>query len=92
MRCPRCNELFAIAWDDAPVESSREALKPDHRVTRRRISRDRRTGDDRRDSERRMIGWAPLPAERRLADRRVQAYRRCGRDRRGTADRRRATS
>jgi hypothetical protein len=101
LRCPRCNELFAIAWDSrasgpAVQETavpSREQLKPDQRMTRRRASRDRRSGDDRRQAERRVISWAPLPAERRVSERRVLVYRRSGWDRRGMAERRRrATS
>ena len=97
LRCPRCNELFTIAWDDRPSKPapratpapSRDELKPDRRMTRRRMSRDRRNGDDRRNGERRMVGWAPLPAERRKAERREQAYRRSGRDRRAVVERRR---
>src|SRR4029077_12903904 len=88
LRCPRCNELFTIAWDDrpskpaprAPTAPLRDELKPDQRVTRRRMSQDRRSGDDRRNGERRVIAWAPLPAERRKAERRVQADRRGGGD------------
>src|SRR6058998_3535304 len=72
LRSPRCNDLFAIAWDDAPVEPSRDELKPDHRMTRRRMS-DRRTGDDRRDTE------------HRVAERRVQVDRRGGLERRRRA-------
>jgi len=54
---------------------------------------DRRSGDDRREVERRTIGWARLPADRRLVERRVQVYRRSGWDRRGIMERRRrATS
>lgn len=101
LRCPRCNELFTIAWDDrpskpaprAPTAPLRDELKPDQRVTRRRMSQDRRSGDDRRNGERRVIAWAPLPAERRKAERRVQADRRGGGDRRAVVERRRkATS
>ena len=73
LRCPRCNDLFAIAWDDAPVEPSRDQLKSDHRMTRRRMSGDRRTGDDRRDTE------------HRVAERRVQVDRRRGVERRRRA-------
>ena len=97
LRCPRCNELFTIAWDDRASEPrtrettvpSRDELKPDQRVTRRRMPRDRRSGDDRRVGERRVIAWAPLPAERRLTERRVTVSRRTGWDRRGVAERRR---
>jgi len=101
LRCPRCNELFTIAWDDrpskpaprAPTAPSRAELTPDQRVTRRRMSQDRRSEDDRRNGDRRVIAWAPLPAERRKAERRVQGDRRSGRDRRAVAERRRrATS
>ena len=73
LRCPRCNDLFAIAWDDAPVEPSRDQLKPDQRMTRRRMSGDRRTGDDSRDTE------------HRVAERRVQVDRRGGVERRRRA-------
>ncbi len=46
LRCPRCNELFTIAWDDRPSKPaprattapSRDELKPDQRMTRRRMS------------------------------------------------------
>jgi len=101
LRCPRCNELFTIAWDDrpskpaprAPTAPSRVELKPDQRVTRRRMSQDRRSENDRRNGDRRVIAWAPLPAERRNAERRAQGDRRSGRDRRAVAERRRrATS
>src|SRR2546422_7868911 len=44
--------------------------------------RDRRSEDDRRNGDRRVIAWAPLPAERRKVERRVQAERRSGADRR----------
>ena len=97
LRCPRCNELFTIAWDDRSSEPrsrettvpSREELRADQRMTRRRMPRDRRSGDDRREAERRAIAWAPLPAERRLVERRVQVSRRSGWDRRGMVERRR---
>ena len=97
LRCPRCNELFTIAWDDrpskpaprAPTAPSRVELKPDQRVTRRRMSQDRRSENDRRNGDRRVIAWAPLPAERRNAERRAQGDRRSGRDRRAVAERRR---
>ncbi len=97
LRCPRCNELFTIAWDDRPSKPaprattapSRDELKPDQRVTRRRMSRDRRSEDDRRNGERRVVAWAPLPAERRKVERRVQADPRSGRDRRAVVERRR---
>jgi len=97
LRCPRCNELFTIAWDDrpskpaprAPTAPSRAELKPDQRVTRRRMSQDRRSEDDRRNGDRRVIAWAPLPAERRKEERRVQGDRRSGGDRRAVAERRR---
>ena len=97
LRCPRCNELFTIAWDDRPSKPalrattapSKDELKPDQRVTRRRMSRDRRTEDDRRNGDRRVVAWAPLPAERRKVERRVQADRRSGADRRAVVERRR---
>ena len=101
LRCPRCNELFTIAWDDRPSKpaprattpSSRDELKPDQRMTRRRTSQDRRSRDERREVERRMIAWAPLPAERRKLERREEAYRRSGWHRRAMVERRRrATS
>jgi len=89
LRCPRCNELFAIAWDDGSVKPSREELRPDHRMTRRRrMSRDRRTGQERRGVERRTLSVA-VSFERRVAERRAIAERRSGLDRRGSADRRR---
>ena len=97
LRCPRCNELFTIAWDDhstkpaprATTAPSRDELKPDQRMTRRRMPRDRRNGDDRRDVERRAIAWTALPVERRLVERRAQLYRRSGWERRGIVERRR---
>ena len=100
LRCPRCNELFAIAWDDRSsgppsreiTVPSRDELRADQRMSRRRMPSDRRSGDDRREVERRTIGWAPLPADRRQVERRVQLYRRSGWDRRGIMERRRATS
>ena len=101
LRCPRCNELFTIAWDDRSTEPrSRETpalpkdgLRPDRRMSRRRMSRDRRNGHERREVERRSIAWAPLPLERRLAERRAELARRGGWDRRlVTERRRRATS
>src|SRR5882672_2316830 len=100
LRCPRCNELFTIAWDDRSSEPrprettapSRDELRADQRMTRRRMPRDRRSGDDRRDVERRAIGWAPLPVERRQAERRAQVSRRSGWNRRGTVERRRRTT
>ena len=98
LRCPRCNELFTIAWDDRATEPasrattppSRDELKPDRRMTRRRMSRDRRNGPDRREVERRAI-YAPVgvAVERRLVERREQVYRRSGWDRRAMVERRR---
>jgi len=98
LRCPRCNELFTIAWDDratqpasrATTPPSRDELKPDRRMTRRRMSRDRRNGPDRREVERRAT-YAPVgvAVERRLVERREQVYRRSGWDRRGMVERRR---
>src|SRR5207244_9303290 len=88
--------LFTIAWDNGSGKPSREELKADRRMTRRRMPRDRRTGEDRRaptGRERRAPGWAPLAAERRLAERRVTGYRRREWQRRATLERRqRATS
>jgi uncharacterized protein YbaR (Trm112 family) len=89
MRCPRCNDLFPIVWNDGSPEPSREQLRPDLRMTRRRVVRDRRNSAERRDAERRVIGWGPLPAERRLSERRMTVYRRSGWDRRGIVERRR---
>jgi len=97
LRCPRCNELFTIAWDDRPSKPiprattapSRDELKPDQRMTRRRMSQDRRSGDERREAERRMIAWAPLPAERRKVERRAQLHRRSDWERRAMVERRR---
>jgi hypothetical protein len=98
LRCPRCNELFTIAWDDratqpasrATTPPSRDELKPDRRMTRRRMSRDRRNGPDRREVERRA-SYAPVgvAVERRLVERREQVYRRSGWDRRAMVERRR---
>jgi len=101
LRCPRCNELFTIAWDDRSTEPrSRETpalpkdgLRPDRRMSRRRITRDRRNGHERREVDRRAIAWGPLPVERRLAERRVEVSRRSAWDRRVVTERRRrATS
>ena len=99
LRCPRCNELFTIAWDDGSSEPasraitppSRDELKPDRRMTRRRMSRDRRNGPDRREVERRATAYAPVgvAVERRLVERRVERYRRGGWDRRAMLERRR---
>jgi hypothetical protein len=97
LRCPRCNELFTIAWDDrasapaarATTPPSRDELKPDRRMTRRRMVRDRRTGPERREVERRAVVWAPPPTERRVTDRREAVYRRSGWDRRAMVERRR---
>lgn len=99
LRCPRCNELFAIAWDDGSSEPasrattapSRDELKPDRRMTRRRMSRDRRNGPDRREVERRAITYASVgvAVERRRVERREQVYRRSGWDRRVMVERRR---
>ena len=87
MRCPRCNELFPIAWDDDSAEPSREELRADHRMTRRRMSRDRRSGQERRAVERRTVSVA-VAVERRIAERRGTVQRRSGLDRRGSAERR----
>ncbi len=96
LRCPRCNQLFTIAWDGGSGEPSRDQLKADRRMTRRRMSRDRRLGQDRRaptGRDRRAPGWAPLATERRLAERRMTGYRRRESERRATLERRRrATS
>ena len=100
LRCPRCNELFAIAWDHESTEPRsretsvplRDGLKPDHRMTRRRMLRDRRSDHERRNGDRRVIAWAPLPAERRLVERRVLVYRRGGWDRRAIVERRQRTT
>jgi len=86
LRCPRCNQLFAIAWDGTG-EPSREELRADRRMTRRRRPRDRRTGHERRGIERRTL-LAVAPAERRWSERRVTLSRRRGSDRRGSAERR----
>ena len=96
LRCPRCNQLFTIAWDGGSGGPSRDQLKADRRMTRRRMSRDRRIGQDRRaptGRDRRAPGWAPLATERRLAERRMTGYRRREWERRATLERRRrATS
>ena len=99
VRCPRCNELFTIAWDDratqpaprATTPPSRDELKPDRRMTRRRMLRDRRNGPDRREVERRATTYASagVAVERRLVERREQVYRRSGWDRRAMVERRR---
>ena len=99
LRCPRCNELFTIAWDDRATEPaprattppSRDELKPDRRMTRRRMVRDRRNGPDRREVERRATTYASagVAVERRLVERREQVYRRSGWDRRAMVERRR---
>ena len=99
LRCPRCNELFTIAWDDRATEPaprattppSRDELKPDRRMTRRRMVRERRNGPDRREVERRATTYASagVAVERRLVERREQVYRRSGWDRRGMVERRR---
>ena len=103
LRCPRCNELFTIAWDDRATEPaprattppSKDELKPDRRMSRRRMVRDRRNGPDRREVERRATTYASagVAVERRLVERREQVYRRNGWDRRARVERRRrATS
>ena len=92
MRCPRCNELFAIAWDHDSSEPSREELRADRRMSRRRNPRERRNDHERRAVERRSL-LAVAPAERRRSERRLTLSRRLGSDRRDTLDRRRrATS
>jgi hypothetical protein len=91
-RCPRCNEVFTIAWGDAARPPSRDDLRPDRRMTRRRMPQDRRNGDDRRGLERR-IDYATVAAERRTAERRVDLQRRSRWDRRRSLERRhRATN
>src|SRR2546427_1316533 len=55
LRCPRCNELFAIAWDHDSSEPSREELRADRRMSRRRNRRERRNGHERRAAERRTL-------------------------------------
>jgi len=96
LRCSRCNELFTIAWDSDADEPPRDGLKADRRMARRRMPRDRRTGQERRaptGRDRRVLAWAPAAAERRLAERRVTAYRRAQWERRVMLERRRrATS
>lgn len=103
LRCPRCNELFTIAWDDRATEPaprattppSRDELQPDRRMSRRRMLRDRRNGPDRREVERRAPTYASagVAVERRLVERRERVYRRSGWDRRAMVERRRrATS
>jgi hypothetical protein len=95
-RCPRCNELFAIAWDDGSHEARarditpppRDELRPDYRMARRRMPRDRRNGHERRDLDRRSAAVA-VPCERRQADRRITAGRRSTWDRRLVSERRR---
>lgn len=98
-RCTRCNEVFPIAWGETypprgqsvasrkPPLPHHERLRPDHRMTRRRSSVDRRRLAERRSAERRVLALAQVPVERRVAVRRA-AKRRSGRDRRGRIDRR----
>jgi hypothetical protein len=59
-------------------------------MTRRRMPRDRRCGDDRREVERRALAYASVgvAVERRRVERRVNVYRRSGWDRRGILERR----
>ena len=59
-------------------------------MTRRRMPRDRRSADDRREVERRAVVyvWVGVAVERRRAERRVNVYRRSGWDRRGILERR----
>jgi len=59
-------------------------------MTRRRMPRDRRSADDRREVERRAVVYASVgvAVERRRAERRVNVYRRSGWDRRGILERR----
>lgn len=91
-RCPRCNELFTIAWHENYGPQSKPELRSDHRMTRRRLSVNRRSGPDRRSAERRTATTA-VPIEHRVAARRVVVLRRNGWDRRAVAERRcRATS
>ena len=103
LRCPRCNELFTIAWDEratapasrATTPPSRDELKPDRRMTRRRMLLDRRNDPDRREVERRATTYASVgvAVERRAVERRERVYRRSGWDRRAMLERRRrATS
>ena len=59
-------------------------------MTRRRIPSDRRSGDERREIERRALIYAfvGVAVERRRVERRVNVYRRSGWDRRGLLERR----
>ena len=91
-RCPRCNELFTIAWQENYGPPSQPELRSERRLTRRRLSVNRRCGSDRRSAARRTTTTA-VPIEHRVAARRGLVLRRNGWDRRGVAERRyRATS
>jgi hypothetical protein len=78
-RCPRCNELFTIAWDENYGAPATHGVQPDRRMTRRRLSASRRNGHERRSVE---------PAERRTDERRSGLHRRNAWDRRGPGERR----
>src|SRR5947208_15839533 len=61
LRCPRCHEMFTIAWDDHPSKaalrattaSAKDGLKPQQHLTRCRVSRVRRSECDPRKRDRR---------------------------------------
>jgi hypothetical protein len=92
-RCPRCNEIFTISWDDGSPPPARNELRPDRRMTRRRRPQDRRNDADRRGLERRTPGYATVSPERRSAERRLDLQRRSRWDRRRSLERRhRATT
>lgn len=68
-RCPRCNELFTVAWGDLAEPRSRDELRPDRRMGRHRAVADRRSGADRR-SKRRAGAARRSGTDRRKLDRR----------------------
>ncbi len=75
----RAQEVTRPMWD---------TLAPDRRMTRRRSSANRRTGFERRLTERRALVLATMLVERRRADRRQPVKRRSGRERRNVTERR----
>jgi len=72
--------MSTIAWQRTEGPPPREQLRSDRRVTRRRLSDDRRSGQERRTME---------LADARSEERRVAAQRRSGWDRRFMGERRR---
>lgn len=78
MRCPRCNGLFAVAWNEAHAAIGAER----RRMPERRVLLHRRSGLERRIADRRRTS---VPVSR---GRRRGVSRRRGRDRRDGSDRR----